>query len=87
MKFGFVSAEGSINVRAIVCRGSLFGKESRACSAASLADLRAASGGGEAYLLKGCFRVGIDGGGSSNTTSAVAEEVCDRDCCMLAKFA
>ena len=41
------SADGSTRVRAIVCNGSRLGNESRACSAASFADRRAASGGGE----------------------------------------
>ena len=48
LKRVFESAEGSTSVLAIVCRGSFLGRASRACSAASFADFRAASGSGEA---------------------------------------
>lgn len=41
------SADGSRSVRAIVCRGSRLGRESRACNAESFAECNAASGVGE----------------------------------------
>ena len=43
----FGSAEGSISVLAMVCKGTFFGRASRAWRAASLADWRAAEGGGD----------------------------------------
>ena len=80
------SADGSTRVRAIVWRGSRFGNESRACNAASFAERRAASGGGDAYV--GVDRVGRTWASlsSSNPSSAsssikslsLAEEDCFR---------
>ena len=47
LKFGFESAVASTSVRARVCNGSDFGRESRACNADSFADCSAAARGGE----------------------------------------
>ncbi len=86
LKYKFGSAEGSTNVLAIVCRGSFFGRASRACSAASFAECRAASGSGDGYRLDVC-RVVEDREESSSSYirsfSIIAEEDWNRDCCIL----
>lgn len=68
LKREFESADGSTSVRAIVCSGSFLGSESRACRAASFADLNAASGSGEGKGLEGCLAV-VGGSGTESPSS------------------
>lgn len=82
MKLLDVSAERSIRVRDNVCNGSLLGRESRAWRAASFAEERAASGGGEGSSIESC---GIsDSDSTSLLVVFVAVDVdCDRVLAML----
>lgn len=79
LKFGFSSAEGQTSVRASVCKGIFFESESRACRAASFADLRARSGFGEGrgpwYI--DCVGTLVSSGASrSGTVAASSREDC-----------
>ena len=78
-------ADASISVRAIVCRGSFLGRESRACSAASFAELKAWSGRGGGYDMGPSSEVKGSSMGfpSSYVRSIPAEEDCDRVLAML----
>lgn len=64
LKRGSASAEGSIRARARICKGILEDRESRACRAASLAEYRARSGGGDGNGAM-CSSSGSSIGGSS----------------------
>lgn len=53
LKLPFASADGVMSARAIVCSGIFVDSANRACSAASFADSRLRSGGGEGRETRG----------------------------------
>lgn len=67
LKSAFESADGSTSVRAMVCSGSFGERFSRACRAASFEELKAASRGGDGYLLS----EGVDSSSSSSPSSSI----------------
>jgi hypothetical protein len=72
-----LSADRSTSVRESTCNGIFRGKESRAWRAASLADFRAASGGGEGNS------VGIGRAPSSESSFVEASIAADVDCARV----